>query len=444
MAEPNDRLRAARERTPSRRAPGTPMSRTELAEAVCAWLWDTTKTRYDLDGHTIARYERGTVRSPRAPYRSGLRHVLGVRTDAELGFGPADEDVGTAIVATAAACTAERIAAPELEAMLTDAAEESTRYLEIAEASNVGELTVEQLHTDVRRVAHAYLKVPTLPLFDRTKALRDRAFTLLSGRQRPYQTRELYAAAGWALTLLAWISVDLGRPDAAEDHARAAWACADNADHAGLRAWVRATQHTAAFWQNDYERAADYAQDGQRYATGTAATFLASAYALDLARVGDSTSARPVLRHAHEVAEATAPEPDELGGPFTCSVERAGSLWSDTHLALGEASSALGIARAAVARFEAATADARNLGSERMARIQVVKAHLAGGDLDGAAEALAPVLATGPEHRVRPLLQRVGEVGATVARFPATSAASTMRAAITDFGRNPVVPELTG
>lgn len=62
------------------------MSRNELAEAVCAWLWKTTNVRYDLDGHYIAKMERGVVKWPTAPYRSGLRHVLGVTSDAELGF----------------------------------------------------------------------------------------------------------------------------------------------------------------------------------------------------------------------------------------------------------------------------------------------------------------------------------------------------------------------
>ncbi|HEX5116058.1 MAG TPA: helix-turn-helix domain-containing protein [Pseudonocardiaceae bacterium] len=84
--EPNQKLRAVRERTPSRLAPGDCLSRDELAEAVCAWLWNTTKVRYALDGHYIAKLERGTVRWPSAPYRSGLRHVLGATSDVELGF----------------------------------------------------------------------------------------------------------------------------------------------------------------------------------------------------------------------------------------------------------------------------------------------------------------------------------------------------------------------
>ncbi len=35
------------------------MSRGELAEAVNAWLWETTLQRYELDAHTLARYEGG-------------------------------------------------------------------------------------------------------------------------------------------------------------------------------------------------------------------------------------------------------------------------------------------------------------------------------------------------------------------------------------------------
>ncbi|OJY41593.1 MAG: hypothetical protein BGP03_20565 [Pseudonocardia sp. 73-21] len=62
------------------------MSRSELAEAVNAWLWESTHRRYDLDGHHIAKYERGVVRFPISPYRAALRAVLGVASDAELGF----------------------------------------------------------------------------------------------------------------------------------------------------------------------------------------------------------------------------------------------------------------------------------------------------------------------------------------------------------------------
>ena len=82
----NEQLRAARGRVPSRSAPGECLSRSELAEEVNGWLWRKTGRRYDLDGHHIAKYERGVVRYPISPYRAALRAVLGVRTDIELGF----------------------------------------------------------------------------------------------------------------------------------------------------------------------------------------------------------------------------------------------------------------------------------------------------------------------------------------------------------------------
>jgi hypothetical protein len=64
---------------------------------------------------------------------------------------------------------------------LMSAADESAHFLAWAEASNTGDLTVEEMHSDIRRIAHSYLKVPTLPLFARARAIRDHAFTLLAG-----------------------------------------------------------------------------------------------------------------------------------------------------------------------------------------------------------------------------------------------------------------------
>ncbi|XVS67763.1 helix-turn-helix transcriptional regulator [Actinosynnema sp. CA-299493] len=333
-----------------------------------------------------------------------------------------------------------------VEELLMSAAEESSAFLTWAESTNVGDLTVDQMHAEIRRIAHSYLKVPTLPLFARTKALRDRAFTLLSGHQDPRHTRELYAAAGWSLTVLSWISVDLGRADAAEDHARAAWMCAERADHHALRAWVRATQHTASFWRQDYATAARYAADGLNYTTtGTAKLFLSSALALDLARGGDSEGAGIALRRAQSIAETAARVEDELAGPLMCSVDRAGSLWSDTELAMGRAEDALAFADRAVAEFEAAPRERRNPGSERMTRLQQVKAHLVLGDLAAAEDALRPVLDTPAAHRVRPLVHRVTEAGELTARTGHTSdpAAKRILEAIVDFRADTATRELT-
>ncbi|MFD0200710.1 MULTISPECIES: hypothetical protein [Saccharothrix] len=416
------------------------MSRRELAEAAVAWLHETAGKTVALDAHYIAKLERGVVGRPSEHYRAALRAVLGVAADADLGFSP---HLSPAVV------TSDPRPGPAtstVEELLMSAADESSRFLAWAESTNVGDLTIDQVHGEVRRISRSYLKVPTLPLFARTKALRDRTFTLLTGHQNPRHTRELYAAAGWSLTVLSWISVDLGRADAAEDHARAAWMCADRADHNPLRAWVRATQHTASFWRADYIAAAQYAADGLNYTgTGTAKLFLSSALALDLARAGDAARADDALRRAQRVADIDARAEDELGGPLTCSVDRAGSLWSDTELALGRADDALTFADRAVAEFEATPEERRNRGSERMTRLQQVKAHLVLGDLGTAEDALRSVLDTPAPHRVRPLVHRVTEVGVLAARTGGTAdpVARRIHRAVADFRRDVVTRELT-
>ncbi|WP_228810734.1 XRE family transcriptional regulator [Nocardia otitidiscaviarum] len=84
---PNVRLQQRREAVPSPVVSGRAMSRAELAEAVNRYLWRTRGERRDMDAHTIARYERGTIRWPNEGYREALRAVLEA-SDAELGFTP--------------------------------------------------------------------------------------------------------------------------------------------------------------------------------------------------------------------------------------------------------------------------------------------------------------------------------------------------------------------
>jgi len=154
------------------------MSRAELAESVCNWLWETTDTQYDLDGHYIAKMERGAVRWPGAAYRSGLRHVLNVSSDSELGFtqtGPAGS-FETDLTQHSTIGLADD---------LIDAGDESVTMLALAEESKSAISPSNNCTADIERIAQNYLKVPTKPLFDRTKAVRDRAFKLLAGRQPP-------------------------------------------------------------------------------------------------------------------------------------------------------------------------------------------------------------------------------------------------------------------
>ncbi|WP_233508381.1 hypothetical protein [Spongiactinospora gelatinilytica] len=136
---------------------------------------------------------------------------------------------------------------PEVEM----AARRARRFVATSEASNVGPETLTQLREEIARIAGAYLlqPLPTL-LFDLIEC-QDVAFRLLEGRQRPTESVELYLLAGITSGMLAKASHDMGDPHTALTQARAAFVCADNAGHDGLRAWTRGLQSLTAYWAGE-------------------------------------------------------------------------------------------------------------------------------------------------------------------------------------------------
>jgi hypothetical protein len=149
MAVPNRELRARRQAVPSRIAPGDPMSRAELAEAVNRYLWETTGKRYQSDAHTIARYERGQIRWPSAHYRSGLRRVLGASSDAELGFRPTRRGNSTQAGTPGGAANYHPAAVPGASAseLLTGVT------VELPVPARVGRTDVEHVRASTRALA---------------------------------------------------------------------------------------------------------------------------------------------------------------------------------------------------------------------------------------------------------------------------------------------------
>lgn len=64
------------------------LTQAQLAELVRASVAGATGKRCDVDANWISRLERGTISWPNRDYRSALRKVLGVETDADLGLCP--------------------------------------------------------------------------------------------------------------------------------------------------------------------------------------------------------------------------------------------------------------------------------------------------------------------------------------------------------------------
>ncbi len=86
MAALNDLLWEARQRTASPACAEDCLTRQELAELVNAWVWDHHHEVMDASANYVGKLERGVIRWPGKLYREAFRAILGVPTDAALGF----------------------------------------------------------------------------------------------------------------------------------------------------------------------------------------------------------------------------------------------------------------------------------------------------------------------------------------------------------------------
>jgi hypothetical protein len=313
------------------------------------------------------------------------------------------------------------------------AADQASTFGEWAETTNVGPVTLAQIEDATRRIAHEYLTAAPMPLFMRTMLLGKRVFRLLQGRQQPDQTRELYLAAGRLYGLLAWMSGDLGYLGEAEAQGRTAWLCAELADHNGLRAWVLATQSKTAFWDGRRREAATLARRGLTISpASTAAIMLACQEADAWAELGAADEARSALLTADQAREHLH-EPDDIGGLFSCGPARQSNYAASVNLRLGRPADAIQLTQDALDHLD--QGGPHGYGTIAQVHICAVRAHIMADQLDGAAAALAPVLAVPPEQRLDPLTRRMREVGRALVthRLNGSPIARALQGQVEDF-----------
>ncbi|MET8677358.1 helix-turn-helix transcriptional regulator [Streptomyces sp. NPDC004647] len=291
------------------------------------------------------------------------------------------------------------------------AADESAAWAAWAEASNVGDIALEQLMAEARALAVDYLTDDPAPLFVRTRKLRDRTFALLEGRQHPRQSADLYVAAGYLCGLLAWMSSDLGQLRDADTQGRTAWLCAELAGHVELRAWVLSTRSKVAFWDGRLRDAINHARRGAMYhPTGTVGILLACQEADAWSQLGAANEARTALIRASEARDNLAGT-DDIGALFSCPEYRRANYATAVQLRVGDPASAIREAEEAIT-----TQPFHSYGTTAQMHIAQACAHMELRSPDGAAEALRPVLALAPDHRLDTVTRRMQELAAAMAR----------------------------
>ncbi|NKY56352.1 helix-turn-helix domain-containing protein [Nocardia flavorosea] len=294
--------------------------------------------------------------------------------------------------------------------LIMAAAHEASDHAGRAEATNIGASTLEQLDADVTRIANDYVHTPPMPMMVEMLRVRRRVYRLLEGHQRPSDTSHLYLLAGSLSGLLANASTDLGYLDAAGEQIRAAWAYGEICGHNGLRAWARGMHALIEYWSERPHRALALAQSGQQYAdSATAAVRLHNIEARIWSKIGSAADTERCIRAAAAASEGPATDSlhDEVGGVFGFAEAKASYYAGATYIHLGLAEPALAATERTIELYRSGPARQRSYGAEALARVDSAAAHLINGSLDGAAEALSPVLELAEDKRIAQLEERL-------------------------------------
>jgi tetratricopeptide (TPR) repeat protein len=365
---------------------------------------DVVRTRF------VALIDQQMVDRPSAP---GFDVPAGAAAHASYS-----SDADLLALIDAGAMRSEALAAISERDLIMAAAHEASEHAGQAESTNVGVTTLEQLDADVTRIANDYVRIPPVPMMVEMLRVRRRVYRLLEGHQRPVDTSYLYLLAGTLSGLLANASMDLGYYDAAGEQARAAWAYAELCGHNGLRAWTRGMHALIEYWSDRPRRGILLAQSGQEFAeSATAKVRLLNIEARIWSCLGSDADTDRCIRAADDTREVTETDTlhDEVGGVFGFNNAKAHYYAGATYIHLGQAAPALAATRQAIELYSNGPSEQRSYGAESLARVDSAAAHLINGSLDGAAEALHPVLGLAEDKRIAQLEERLTGVRRRIA-----------------------------
>jgi hypothetical protein len=330
------------------------------------------------------------------------------------------------------------------------AAHDGSEHAEQAEERDIGESTLEQIHSDVVRLSRDYMSGEPFQVFQEMRRVRNRMYAALDRRLWPRDETDLYLLVGCLNCLMAAAADDLGYPHASEELIRAAWAYAVAIDHLPLKAKLRSDLANVAFWRSRTLEARGLAESGLHYlAGGSNAAQLHLKYARAAAKLGDAGVARRAIRMAGDARDL--PNEDDLlplGGEFSFSEAShhylAGSTFLEMPGAEGEAIAEL---ECATDLYAAGPGEGEHHSFElrMLAHVELGVAQLRAGELDGAKSALVPVLALPPGKRIDPLPQRLEMISSELARprYQGSPQVSDLAEEIEDFGRDTIVSALS-
>ena len=328
----------------------------------------------------------------RAPDRVKAQFVLllaerGTRADhADYSGNPDPHTVVSAASSPSAAqaIPRQRIPADDIDDLLAHFA-----------VSSIGEDAIQQIEQAAISLAEFHTQAPARKLLSQVIPLHQRVRSLLGGRLRLSQQRDLYRIESLLLSHACLLLGDLNENALAERYGMAGLAFAREA---GSDQAVAMTVLAKTFrWQKRLTESMDMALRGFACSPDTPVRVqLASQEANAAALLGDAARAREALARAERAAESVTPDSGLSAWSFP--VTRQAVFAQSVATQIGDADAMLHAASLADAAWSAGAPKV----SANWAQIRVGAgmAHLLNGSLDGAVAEVEPVLALPPGMRV--------------------------------------------
>jgi tetratricopeptide (TPR) repeat protein len=211
-----------------------------------------------------------------------------------------------------------------------------------------------------------------------------------------------------------------------------------------LRVWARGLQSLIAYWAGRPQEAVRYAQAGSfilEGSRGTVSAWLPALEARALAMVGDAAAAREAVRRAAAKREAVVPdELDGIGGLLTFPLAKQHYYAAGALVALDDGDDeAATEAQAALQLYESADPLERSFSDIAGARAELALARVHAGEVEGARDALAPVLELDPSLRIGGIVTSAARVHQALRALPYVDSvlASALRDEIEAFCQVP-------
>ncbi len=296
------------------------------------------------------------------------------------------------------------------------------------------------LEEELRDLARAY-PVQALPeLINPLVTLQDAVHQAILRPRRPGDAAQLFSIGAITGGILAKASHDLGDPRAAVTQARTALILAEQAGNTTVAVWLNGLMALIAYWDGRPQESLRYVDRGlATNAVNSAALWLASSGARAWARLGNVEQATESIHRADEMTEAMEPtDLDGLGGILTFTDARAAYYAADALSWLPNHPESDGAAQLAVDAYADDTRDTWAFGDAAGAWCDQAIIRIANGEVEGAAESIAPVLELPRDLRIGGIVKSVQRVGAAVESAPDSRPADDLRDQIEAFAARPL------